>query len=144
METETMGCVLVTAKIESLEDLYSARKGEIAPGQVRTIVVDDAIVDTGDSTLSLPKHMIERLGLDPVRTRTVMTAAGVAHVKTFEAVRLTIQGRDCTVDVVEIPDECPVLVGQLPLEAMDWVVDMKNHCITGNPRHGGEWITELY
>ena len=35
METPTMGNVLVTAKIESLEDLYQVERGNLPADQVR-------------------------------------------------------------------------------------------------------------
>lgn len=57
---------------------------------------------------------------------------------------MTIQGRDCPCDVVEVPDDCPVLVGQVPLELMDFVVDPVNQRLIGNPAHGGEQIVDLY
>lgn len=144
METETMGRVLVTAKIENLGDLIKAEEGTIPADQVRSVVVDQALVDTDASALSLPKSLIEKLGLTLIRTRKAVTSAGVVDVGIYGTVRLTIQGRDMPTDVTEIPEECPVLIGQIPLEAMDWVIDMKNHCIIGNPRHGGEQIIELY
>ena len=53
-------------------------------------------------------------------------------------------GGDCPMDVTELPDECPVLIGQLPLEALDFVVDPVNQRLIGNPPHGGEHIIELY
>jgi hypothetical protein len=62
----------------------------------------------------------------------------------YEAVRLTIQGRSCTMDVLEAPDDVPVLIGQLPLEHLDLVVDLRNRCLIGNPAHGGEHIYEMY
>ena len=49
MGVATMGKVVVTAKIENLEDKYKAHQGLIPPDQVRTLFVDDAIVDTGAS-----------------------------------------------------------------------------------------------
>ena len=52
METPTMGKVLVTAKIENLEDLFNAEKGLLPDNQVRRIEVQDAVVDTGDNTLA--------------------------------------------------------------------------------------------
>lgn len=73
-----------------------------------------------------------------------MTAAGESIVRLFSAVKLTINGRDCPIDVTEIPEGCPVLIGQVPLELMDWVVDMRNQKLIGNPAHGGQWIQELY
>lgn len=60
------------------------------------------------------------------------------------SVRLTIEDRDCPMDVTELPDECPVLIGQLPLEALDFVLDPVNQRLIGNPAHGGEHIIELY
>lgn len=55
-----------------------------------------------------------------------------------------MQGRFCVVDVVELPDDVPVLIGQVPLELMDWVVDPKAQRLIGNPAHGGEQTIELY
>jgi hypothetical protein len=47
-------------------------------------------------------------------------------------------------DVMEVPDEVPVLIGQLPLEHLDFVIDMRKHELVGNPAHGGEHVYELY
>jgi hypothetical protein len=62
----------------------------------------------------------------------------------FEAVRLTIQGRTCTMDVMEVPDSVPVLIGQLPLEHLDFVIDVRSRSLIGNPAHGGEHMYELF
>ena len=62
----------------------------------------------------------------------------------YDAVRFTIQGRDGTVDVMEVPDDVPVLVGQIPLELCDFVVDPKSQRLIGNPAHNGEWVMEMY
>ena len=62
----------------------------------------------------------------------------------YGTVRLTVQGRDCTCDAVGVPDDCPVLIGQVPLELLDFVVDPGGQRLIGNPAHGGEHIIELY
>jgi clan AA aspartic protease len=144
METATMGKVLTPAKIESMEDLYKVKLGLIAPDQVRKIEVSNALVDTGASGLSMPKRMIEQLGLEPFRIRRARTSAGTVDVQMYGNVRLTIQGRECPCDVSELPDDCPVLIGLIPLEALDFVVDPVNQKLIGNPEHGGEHIIELY
>ena len=41
-------------------------------------------------------------------------------------------------------DEYPVLVGQIALEALDWVVDAKGQRLIGNPDHGGEWGVDAF
>jgi hypothetical protein len=46
--------------------------------------------------------------------------------------------------VVEVADDCPVLIGQVPLEVMDFVVDPAGQRLIGNPAHGGEQVYELY
>jgi predicted aspartyl protease len=144
METTTMGKVLVTARVENLEDLFSVHKGLLKPDEVRCIEVTDALVDTGASTLSLPKRLIAQLGLRPVRTRQARTSAGLVTLHMYGTVRLTIQDRDCVCDVVEVPDDCPILIGQIPLELLDFVVDPIGQRLIGNPAHGGEHIIELY
>ena len=144
METPTMGKVLVTAMIENLGDLYSVKRGLLPDDQVRRVEVPDAVIDTGATTLLLPKRMIAALGLDPIRTRHSRGLGGDFLLPMYGTVRLTIQGRDCPVDVGEIGDEYPVLVGQIPLEALDWVVDTKGQRLIGNPDHGGEWGVDAF
>jgi predicted aspartyl protease len=143
METATMGKVLVTAKLENLDDLFGVRKGLLNDEQVRRVEVNDALVDTGATGLLMPKRLIDQLGLDPVRMRPSRTIAGHVALQIYRAVRLTIQGRDCISDVAEVPDEFPVVIGQVPLELMDWVVDPKGQRLIGNPEHGGEHMIEV-
>lgn len=143
-EQATVGRVLTTATIENLKDLYLSESGQRAPDQVRRLVLTDALVDTGATFLSLPTRHIQHLGLKPFRARKVVTASGPREAMTYEAVRLTIQDRECTVDVLEVPDEVPTLIGQVPLEILDFVVDLRGHRLIGNPAHGGEHVLELY
>jgi hypothetical protein len=35
-----------------------------------------------------------------------------------------------------------MVIGQVPLELMDWVVDPKRQRLIGNPEHGGEYMVE--
>jgi len=142
MESATMGKVLVTALIENLDDLSELQKGQRVPDQVRRVEVTDALVDTGATGLLLPKRLVQQLGLRPLRVRQARTLGGPANLPVHRAVRLTIQGRDCISDVGEIPDEFPVIVGQVPLELLDWVVDPKGQKLIGNPEHGGEHMMD--
>jgi hypothetical protein len=47
-------------------------------------------------------------------------------------------------DVTEVPDQVPVLIGQIPLEYLDLVVDLRSQRLIGNPAHGGKQMFELY
>jgi len=144
VEPETMGRVLTEATVESLKDLWDAERGLLPPHQVRRIIIADALVDTGATLLSLPSRMIEQLGLAKTGSKRVTSSTGVGEADMYEAVRLTIQGRTCTMDVMEVPDTVPALIGQLPLEHLDLVVDLRSRSLIGNPAHGGEHIYEMY
>jgi predicted aspartyl protease len=144
LEVEPVGRVRTRVRVENLEDLFAARNGTIGDGQVRRIEIMEALVDTGSTMFSLPTRYIEQLGLKKSRERTVTTTNGIRTAGVYDAVRLTIMGRDCTVDVMEVPDNVPALVGQIPLEVLDLVVNPLAGTLTGNPAHGGEHVLELY
>lgn len=143
METATMGRVLVEAKIENLNDLWEVERGLRAADQVRTVTVPNALVDSGATTLSLPPSLIQTLGLKKVGQKHIRSATGTGVMGIYELAQLTIQERDARIDVMEVPEGSPVLIGQIPLEWMDWVIDMKGQRLIGNPDHGGEWVLEV-
>ncbi|NUQ65578.1 MAG: hypothetical protein HUU20_24175, partial [Pirellulales bacterium] len=57
---------------------------------------------------------------------------GIGEAAVYEAVRLTILGRSCTMDVIEVPDHVPALIGQIPLEHLDLVVDLRDRKLVPN------------
>jgi predicted aspartyl protease len=144
METIAVGKVIVPATVERLEDLFRVAQGGMAADQVRRVEVREALVDTGATMLSLPSRWIDQLGLKRYKTRRVRTTSGVVQTAVCEAVRLTVQGRDCVVEVSEVPDDCPTLIGQVPLELLDFVVDPVGQRLIGNPEHGGEQMFEMF
>src|SRR5579883_2445141 len=144
MEVATICEVLVKVRIENLEDVFRAERGELAGDQVRVVEVEDALVDTGATMLGLPKRYIAQLGLRKTRTRQARTAAGLREFGVYGSVQLTVQGRDAQVQAFELPDENPVLIGRVPLELLDFVVDPVGQRLIGNPEHGGEQMFEVF
>jgi predicted aspartyl protease len=143
-QSDTTGRIATEAAIENPKDLWEAERGLRRPEEVRRLTVADALVDTGATLLSLPTRCIRQLGLARMGTRRVISSTGPGQADVYEAVRLTIQGRTCTMDVMEVPDDVPVLIGQLPLEHLDLVIDPRSRTLTGNPAHGGEHVYELF
>jgi predicted aspartyl protease len=144
METNTMGIVLVTALIENLDDVKDVEKGLIPDAQVRRIEIVDARVDTGATYVSMPLRLINQLGLKRLKTVSARTVAGPVSFGIYDLVKLTIQDRDCEVRVAEVSDNCPVLIGYIPLELLDFVVDLKHQRLIGNPDHGGQYMIDMY
>ena len=82
-----MGRVVVSAVVESLEDLYRVHRGELGRRQVRRGRGYGRSGGYRRDWLSLPCRLIEQLGLLPIRTRRAVTTAGIRDVPTFGAVR---------------------------------------------------------
>ena len=45
-------------------------------------------------------------------------------------------------DVIEVPESVSNLLGQVPLEVLDLVVDSKGRKLIPKPAHGGEQMSE--
>ena len=137
-----MGKISVTIKLTNLRDLFLKEEKHLK-GKPRQAEVD-AVVDTGATRLYLKPSLIRKLGLkrtDTVRSKT--TNGDVIRYK-YEPVQLELMGRPENFDVIEIPEEVPNLLGQVPLEVLDFVVDSRQQKLIPNPAHGGEQMTEEF
>ena len=137
-----MGKVTVKLKLTNYDDLV-LQKHNLSKRKPRSLIVE-ALVDTGATRLYLRPSVIRRLGLrktDVVRSRT--TNGEVLRFK-FEPVQLELLGRRENFDVIEVPESVPNLLGQVPLEILDLVVDSKQQKLIPNPEHDGEQMTEEY
>jgi predicted aspartyl protease len=140
-----MGRIAVEVTLENLEDLWAVRRGNLPANQARKVVVAHGLVDTGATLLSLPSRVIRELGLQAVTKKRVLSSTCTpTEANVYDAVRLTVMGRSCTMDAIEVPDTVPVSIGQIPLEHLDFTIDMRSRQLVGNPAHGGEHMYELY
>jgi hypothetical protein len=92
----------------------------------------------------MPQSSIERLGLEFDRERPTRTISGVMPMRMYVGARLEVQGRACNVEVMALADDRQCLLGQIPLETLDWWVDTAQQRLVGNPEHGGQWMAEAY
>lgn len=138
-----MGKTIVKIKVANLVDERMAQQGIIPPDQVRSIETE-ALVDTGATFLCLRKSLIDALQLTPVRQKMAKPSNGLVTRTIYSTATVYLGDRFAHVDVSEIGEDCPNLLGQIPLQIMDWVVDTKNEKLIGNPEHGGEWMLEEY
>jgi predicted aspartyl protease len=139
-----MGRTTVKARIENSADAYQAAIGGLSPDKVRAIEVEQALVDSGAKLLGLPKSMIDQLGLAFVQTRPALTAAGEVTAGIYSSVILSVQGRRCTVDVSQIAEGCPVLIGYLPLEGLEFILDPLHQRLIPAELAGGPHLLDLY
>lgn len=129
-------------ELENLKDLHAVELGVRNPEDVRHLTVTDALVDTGATGLCLPKSLIEKLGLTPLRKARAQTANGIVERTIYSEVKYTVLERSDSIQVTDLPDDAPVLVGHMILEALDLWIDIENGLIY-NPAHDGEWRIKI-
>ena len=129
-------------ELENQYDLVAVKLGVMSPEDVRRLTVTDALVDTGATGLCLPIPLIEQLGLTPIEMRRARAATGIVDRMLYSEVQFTILERTSTIQVTDLPEGSPVLIGHMVLEHLDLCVDIKKGLIY-NPAHDGEWIIEI-
>jgi predicted aspartyl protease len=111
---------------------FARKRSERKPRRVEA----EALVDTGETRLYFQRRVIGSLGLRPVSQITSRTMSDRAEKRTvFSPVELEIQGRKGLFDVIELPNSLPNIIGQIPLEHLDWAVDPRNRKLIPNPEH---------
>jgi clan AA aspartic protease len=138
-----VGRVVVDVTVTNLDDLRRAERGEIPPGAVRSLTLP-ALVDRGATFFCLPQAAVDQLGLPFNRQRETRTVTGPMSLKVHGGARIDVQDRSCDVEVLALPTTPQALLGQLPLEAMDFWVDLTSQRLVGNPEHGGRWMAEVF
>ena len=127
------GEVRVKVRIINAIDEGLARRGKLSEDQIRSQEVI-AIVDTGATTSVLSPEIVKNLGLHILRQELATYANGSSElVDIAETVVCKILNRRGPEEPFILGHE--VLLGQIPLERMDLVVDCKNQQVTPNPKH---------
>jgi len=113
---------LVHAEIE----LINPRDAALRPLAVR------ALVDTGAITLCIPEHVALQLGLAELERREVQTADGRSMLVPYVGpIQVRFGNRNCFTGALVLGDA--VLLGAVPLEDMDLVIDPRGQEVTVNP-----------
>lgn len=128
-----MGKVMAKLKLSNYYDEENLRQRKIRPKKVRRVEVE-ALVDTGAVMLVLPANIVAKLGLAHVGTRSVRLADGNAKPIPWVAnVRLEVLGRWGVFDALVMPVGTSALLGQIPLEELDLIVDPRSRDVKVNP-----------
>ncbi len=109
------------------------------------VVETEALVDTGAVLFYLKSSVVRQLGLRETGEITSRTMSARSETrKVFAPVSVEIQGRRGHFEVVEVPDSVPNIVGQIPLERLDWVVDCHHRRLISNPEHQHGELSDEY
>ena len=128
--TETpMGKVFTTVVITNRRDEGKAEDGRIPMEQVRSVTLENVLVDTGATTLCLPKDVIARQGLKILKQVVVKTATGISEARIFRDASISLCGREGTFECLELPEGKTPLLGVIPMEALGIEVDLKHQSL---------------
>ena len=136
-----MGMVYAEITLKNAGDVRMAWEGLIPEAAVREATVR-ALVDTGAGTVVMGEELCLQLGLSIEGLRGVTLAGGERMVgRRTEAVDIHWKDRSATFRALVLPGEHQVLLGAIPLEDMDLIVDPKRQELVG--AHGDEILTRV-
>jgi predicted aspartyl protease len=124
-----MGKVFTTLTVINLADQIRAEDGTITPEQVRSVTLNDVLVDMGATTLCLLVDVISKLGLKLLKEVDVATAMGIGKARIFEHAKISLLGREGTFECLELPGGSDALLGVIPLEALGLELDLQNQSL---------------
>ena len=127
LQAKQMGQVITTITVTNRIDRVMAERGFISAEEVRSVILDNVVVDTGATLLSLPAPIISQLSLKQVGERDVETSAGIKKGRIFADAQIIVEGREGRFDCLELPEGVSaVLLGVIPMEELGLEPDLKN------------------
>jgi clan AA aspartic protease len=91
-----------------------------------------ALVDTGALHLCIPEHLAMQLQLQRLKQREVQTADGKSHLIDYVGpIKISMLGRECFTGALVMGNQ--VLLGAIPMEDMDLIVEPARMRVTVNP-----------
>ena len=126
-----MGMIQTEITLKNATDESKAREGLIREQEIRSITLT-AVVDTGAASLVISEELREKLGLCIVEERSVKLADGrQTACKLTETVEVHWKNRHWPCAAMVIPNAETVLLGAIPLEGMDLMINPKTQELVG-------------
>jgi clan AA aspartic protease len=128
--------------LSNAADISNARAGLIPNTKIRKMTVK-AMPDTGAWTLVINEDIQQKLGLAIEETSQSTLADGKTGVyEVTEGVKIQWKNRSIILPAVVVPNAKEILLGALPLEAMDLMVDPVHEQLVGV--HGDQPLHVIY
>ena len=118
-----MGHVNVQITLKNACDVINVQRGIITEPEIRQTTVD-TMVDTGSTMLVINREVFDKLGLSTKGEKNVSFANNDKAVcKMTEPVEIHWEDRFFSMPALLVDDASEILLGVLPLEGMDLIVD---------------------
>jgi len=131
-----MGHVNTQITLKNIDDIKQAKKGNLPKDKIRQVTID-VMVDTGATMLVINEQLFQQLGLDVIGDRKITLANDAKEIcKLTEALEINWEDRSTVMSALVVKDAPDFLLGVLPLEGMDLIVDTVNQKLVG--AHGNQ------
>jgi clan AA aspartic protease len=130
-----MGLVYAEIELISGDDMALFRRGFLPEEQIKHMKVS-VLVDSGAYMLVINEHIKEQLDLPILEEKTARLADETeVKVGVTGPVELRFENRSTTVRALVLPGNAEPLLGIIPMEDMDVVVDPKRQRLIVNPEY---------
>ena len=128
-----MGYVYADIELTNEDDVALSRRGYLPENQIKKVTTK-ALVDSGAYDLIINQEIQEQLNLRVLGKRPVKLAdETIVEVDIVGPVEVRFETRATTVRALVLPDTEEVLLGAIPLEGLDVIIDPLRERLLVNP-----------
>ena len=130
-----MGLIYADIELINGGDLEMVRRKLMDQDEVKRMRVT-ALVDTGSLMLAINENIQEQLQFSVVEKRKAQMANGsIIECEVVAPVEIRFKNRQTTCRAMVLPGDSEVLLGAIPLEDMDVLIDAQRQELIVNPDH---------
>ena len=130
-----MGLVYAEIELTSVDDIVLHRRGFLEKDKIKKVKVN-SLIDSGSFMLMINDNVRHQLDL-PFIEKQFSTLADETEIEVeiVGPVEVRFENRRTTCDAVVLPHSTEVLLGSIPMEDMDVLIDPKQQKLVVNPKH---------
>lgn len=130
-----MGLVYADITLINGEDLVLAKRHYIGEDEIKKMNVS-MLVDSGAYNMAINESIKMQLGLDVKEISRAQLADGsIQEYEVVGPIEVRFKNRRCTVDAFVLKGENEPLLGAIPMEAMDVLINPRSQELVVNPDH---------
>jgi clan AA aspartic protease len=130
-----MGQIYATLELINSWELESARRGLVDQDEIKRMQVE-MLVDTGSVNMCINETICSLLQLPIVGKRKGTLADGtIVECAVAGPIEVHFKNRTCNISATVLPGDTECLLGAIPLEEMDIMIDPRRRELIVNPEH---------
>ena len=128
-----MGLVYANLELISAGDIELERKGYISKNDIKKVEIK-ALVDSGAYMMCINEHIQNQLDLMKIKTTEAEMADGTMQkLDVVGPLIVNFKNRTTSCNAIVLPGETEVLLGSIPMEDLDVIIDPKRQTLEVNP-----------